>query len=213
MPSERCGAERRDGKPCTQWAMPNGRCRLHGGKTPNGSASANFKHGLFSGAIPDDIRESLRERATDPNIIANTESLAVMDWRLSNVLAAMHEHGLPEYNAMGRVRDEIKEAQATGNHSSVDDGLASLWGLIDEGIAAENAWAAFERTAKTRANISETERRRIRDAMDAITRKEFIDFITGFHNFYLSLITDLDDLDRVDEYIDRMGLPIGAQAD
>jgi len=33
----RCGAKRkRDGKPCTHPAMKNGRCRLHGGKTPKG---------------------------------------------------------------------------------------------------------------------------------------------------------------------------------
>jgi len=39
---ERCGAKsKRTGKPCQQWAMPNGRCRLHGGlstgpRTPEG---------------------------------------------------------------------------------------------------------------------------------------------------------------------------------
>ena len=31
----RCGARRnRDGKPCCQPAMPNGRCRVHGGSAP-----------------------------------------------------------------------------------------------------------------------------------------------------------------------------------
>ena len=30
---ERCGAKTRTGKPCKNFAMPNGRCRLHGGKS------------------------------------------------------------------------------------------------------------------------------------------------------------------------------------
>ena len=31
----RCGAHaRQTGKPCLGWAMKNGRCRLHGGKSP-----------------------------------------------------------------------------------------------------------------------------------------------------------------------------------
>ncbi len=52
----RCGAKNRAGCPCRAPAMPNGRCRLHGGKstgprTPKGTArmfAANTKHGRQS---------------------------------------------------------------------------------------------------------------------------------------------------------------------
>jgi hypothetical protein len=53
----RCGARsKRTGLPCRAAAMPNGRCRIHGGKstgprTPEGlerSRRANWKHGHFS---------------------------------------------------------------------------------------------------------------------------------------------------------------------
>src|SRR6266508_619176 len=55
----RCGARsKRTGKPCQGAAMPNGRCKLHGGKstgprTPDGlerSGRANWKHGHVSRA-------------------------------------------------------------------------------------------------------------------------------------------------------------------
>jgi hypothetical protein len=61
----RCGARsKRTGKPCQGAAMPNGRCKLHGGKstgprTPEGlerSRRANWKHGHFS-------REAKAERS------------------------------------------------------------------------------------------------------------------------------------------------------
>src|SRR5437016_11696652 len=61
----RCGARsKRTGKPCRGAAMPNGRCKLHGGKstgprTPEGlerSKRANWKHGHFS-------REAKAERS------------------------------------------------------------------------------------------------------------------------------------------------------
>lgn len=55
-----CGAKarRRNGLPCRQPAMKNGRCRMHGGKctgpkTKEGkhrSAQANLKHGLYTKA-------------------------------------------------------------------------------------------------------------------------------------------------------------------
>src|SRR3954468_22064671 len=50
--SPRCGARRRDGEPCRGAAMPNGRCRMHGGpstgpRTVEGlarSRRAGWKH-------------------------------------------------------------------------------------------------------------------------------------------------------------------------
>jgi hypothetical protein len=47
-PSTVCGAKCRNGRTCTQKPMPNGRCRLHGGKTPAGIASPHWRHGRRS---------------------------------------------------------------------------------------------------------------------------------------------------------------------
>ena len=52
----RCGAKTRRGTPCQSPAMPNGRCRMHGGpstgpRTPKGrerSRKANWKHGRYA---------------------------------------------------------------------------------------------------------------------------------------------------------------------
>jgi hypothetical protein len=55
----RCGAKTKGkGTPCRSPAMPNGRCRMHGGcstgaKTPEGiarSRAARWKHGRYSAA-------------------------------------------------------------------------------------------------------------------------------------------------------------------
>jgi hypothetical protein len=48
--SRRCGARTRSGKPCLQAAMPNGRCRMHGGPSP-GAPKGNknrWVHGRYS---------------------------------------------------------------------------------------------------------------------------------------------------------------------
>jgi hypothetical protein len=55
--AQRCGAKTRRGTPCQGPAMPNGRCRMHGGpstgpRTPEGlerSRRARWKHGAYSG--------------------------------------------------------------------------------------------------------------------------------------------------------------------
>ena len=46
----RCGARTRSGNSCRAPAMPNGRCRMHGGPSP-GAPKGNknaFKHGLYT---------------------------------------------------------------------------------------------------------------------------------------------------------------------
>jgi hypothetical protein len=48
--SPRCGARTRAGRPCESPAMSNGRCRMHGGKSP-GAPTGNDnarKHGLYT---------------------------------------------------------------------------------------------------------------------------------------------------------------------
>jgi len=49
----RCGAKTRAGHPCGQFAMPNGRCRFHGGKSsgPRDLSKWHLKHGRFSKAV------------------------------------------------------------------------------------------------------------------------------------------------------------------
>ncbi len=54
--SPRCGAKTRKGKPCRSPAMPNGRCRMHGGKSTGPKTEAGRKrcsearliHGFYS---------------------------------------------------------------------------------------------------------------------------------------------------------------------
>ena len=51
--SPRCGARTRSGSPCQSPAMPNGRCRMHGGKSP-GAPKGNrnaWKHGRYSAEV------------------------------------------------------------------------------------------------------------------------------------------------------------------
>ena len=48
--SPRCYAKTRTGTPCQSPAMPNGRCRMHGGKAsgaPKGNRNA-LKHGCYT---------------------------------------------------------------------------------------------------------------------------------------------------------------------
>ena len=65
----RCGAKRRDGRLVPSPAMPNGRCRMHGGlstgpRTAEGLARrrrSNWKHGYYSANAKQVRREARRQ--------------------------------------------------------------------------------------------------------------------------------------------------------
>src|SRR5690625_3554036 len=64
---KRCGAKTRSGKSCKNWAMPNGRCRMHGGKSTGAPPEKMKKnsnartHGLFAKYLPKETLEIVND--------------------------------------------------------------------------------------------------------------------------------------------------------
>jgi hypothetical protein len=77
--ARRCGAKTRAGSPCKTPAMANGRCRMHGGKSPGpplGSQNA-LKHGERSAAR---IEERRRLSATLRRMRKDLEAESWLVW-------------------------------------------------------------------------------------------------------------------------------------
>lgn len=68
---KRCGAKTRSGKPCRAWAMPNGRCRMHGGSSPKGREHPSFKTGLHSKYFRQTLKDILGGDETRADEIRN----------------------------------------------------------------------------------------------------------------------------------------------
>ncbi len=66
--SKLCGAKTRSGKPCKNYAMANGRCRMHGGKSAGPKDRNKLKknknaekHGFFSKYLPEETMNIVQE--------------------------------------------------------------------------------------------------------------------------------------------------------
>src|SRR5690554_6144621 len=64
----RCGAKTRSGEPCKNYAMANGRCRMHGGKSTGPKDKTKLKenknaekHGFFSKYLPEETLNIIQE--------------------------------------------------------------------------------------------------------------------------------------------------------
>lgn len=86
MPSKRCGAKCRDGHPCTQWAMPNGRCKMHGGKSLQGPAHPHYKGGRYAEFLRGSLKGKYEESRRDPNLIALSDELNLVDAMTADAL-------------------------------------------------------------------------------------------------------------------------------
>jgi hypothetical protein len=56
----KCGAKKRSGGSCNSPAMPNGKCRLHGGATPAVNTT-NIKHGFYSRGYTAEEKEKVEK--------------------------------------------------------------------------------------------------------------------------------------------------------
>ena len=82
-----CGAKLRGkDKTCQKSPMANGRCRLHGGATPSGPDSANYKHGRYADVFKGLIAEKFNTAATDHRPLDILPELAVQRSLLSQYI-------------------------------------------------------------------------------------------------------------------------------
>ena len=78
MEKKVCGAKLRGKNAhCQKAPMANGRCRLHGGKTPSGPDSANFKHGRYATAFRGKLAERFQEASADTKPLDLLPELAI----------------------------------------------------------------------------------------------------------------------------------------
>lgn len=77
-----CGEERR----CHTLTGPRRRCVNHGGRTPRGNASPNFKHGRYSKYLPAHLLDRYSQGQRDEQLLDLRQRIALLDVRLTELL-------------------------------------------------------------------------------------------------------------------------------
>ena len=107
LSSPRCGARTRCGEACCAPAMPNGRCRMHGGRSP-GAPKGNqhaFKHGRYGA-------EAIARRRYIGRLLRNMRVLtATLDGRVGGGSAKSAEQPHAKDEAAARQRPAPNSAE------------------------------------------------------------------------------------------------------
>lgn len=153
--NKRCGAHsRRSGEPCKNWALQNGRCRMHGGTNPG----APLKHGRRSKFLPAGLKEAYEELANDTELLTLQEDIRTVEAMLRDTLAAMRDH-------VGACWTEARALLET-------ERLEELRELFDRGLELENLQEKFDRLTLQKARLVAVESRRMALMESSLNIKE-----------------------------------------
>ena len=85
----RCGAKNRDeDSKCTRYAMPNGRCRLHGGESPRGMDAGRYKTGEHSKYSKDEVLKKIKKFRDDDDVRNLRDELSILRGILHSYIEA-----------------------------------------------------------------------------------------------------------------------------
>jgi hypothetical protein len=164
--AEICGAKNRRGEHCgVTVLMPNGRCRIHGGKSLAGPAHPNYRHGRRWQAMPLDLVNRFERALGDPDLLSMSPEVAALDARADQLMGRLStgESG----KAWARVRRawvDYQEARAVRDAELEDDARTRLEDAITRGAADEETWGELTSIWRDRRRFVREERERMIDA-------------------------------------------------
>lgn len=190
-----CGADNtsQPGR-CAAFPMDNGRCRKHGGKTPKGLSSPNFRHGGFAKDMIANLQERFEEELGNPELLSLNEEIALLRALIRDVM----ERGESGYRwrdisrtsrAVGKAIRKLHRAIQSGDvtmlqqaRHDLDDAYAEEDAVVKGGVRDAAHRDELGRRAESVARVKNVEHKHRIDERLAVTHEQLaveIAFIAG----------------------------------
>lgn len=199
----RCGAKTQRGKgpPCERYAMANGKCYLHGGKSLSGAAVNKFTFGRYSKYMPQEIFERYQTAMEDQTLLDLTSEIALVDTRLATLMERVE---VPDvFGTLRRLRDILgslghkdEERRASAIEYARD--------LLDATRNDAHEWEQIFKLIEARRKLVESERKRRIETNTTMTIEELVNTATALANLALRYIPEgnaqrgyIDDVSRI----------------
>lgn len=198
-----CGAKTRSGTPCRMAAMPNGRCKLHGGKSLGGMAAPALKHGRYSKYLPERMLDHYHQAAEDATLLELRADIALVDTRLADVLRRVDtgESG----KLWTRAAETFENFRGAGqNVEQARLALEQLGELLRRGQGDWAAWEEVSRLLEQRRRMVESERRYLVEQNQMISRDQAMLLIGALTTVIREHVTDRDTLTAISSDFNRL---------
>ena len=175
-----CGAKTNNGTPCQMAPMINGRCRLHGGLTPNGFDLPHTKTGRYSVYLPKHLKAQFEEAVTDPKILDLTANIALLDLRLNELLAQLASNETTEsWNDLGNLLGPLEKAIEERNGTKAVALMNRVLEAWQTFYSNKETWEQIIEVSEARRRLTESERKRLID-MDLVLHADRAYMLVAF---------------------------------
>lgn len=185
--------------------MPNGRCRLHGGKSLKGIASGTYKNGIYSRHLPTRLVATYEETIADKKLWELNDKAALVNSRIVELLSKLDtgETGAT-WKALRETFYEMRQANNQGKTADFSRLMLVMENLIDAGNSDYLAWMEITQQIALYKSLSESERKHL-DQMDRmITAEQVMLMIAAITDVIRQNVQDRSALHAISIGIDRL---------
>lgn len=155
--------------------MRNGRCRLHGGKTPSGLASPLTKTGRYSRDMPTRLLARYEQAQHDPELLSVKHDVALLQSVVEDRLAAWAAaQAGPDWGAVLDRVETITGNWRTWDFTRMERELRALAEAVGERQSEATILAEIRDLMDQRAKLAQQEHKRMLDLDQVLTVEEAI---------------------------------------
>lgn len=211
-PHATCGAKTRSGEPCKRPPMANGRCHLHGGKTPVGAALPQFKHGRYSKHLPTRMMQAYEDARKDKQLLDLNESIALLDARVTDLLSRVDtgESGVI-FKDLRKTYYALDMAIRRQKAAEVIKAMGEMDALIGRGLSDFSAWAELVSLLDDRRKHVETQQRLETAGERSVPASEVVVLMGAILKIAQEAIQNADDRRRFVEGIEPLIAPTASR--
>ena len=158
----RCGAKRRDGGKCTQYALKggNGRCRMHNGRAKRGIEAPNYQGKGYGKYLPYPFADIYDETQGDEQLASVRDDIQLMT---TFIVAALPNLETGESGAawkmLNSIINEMEKAYLDVDGPAMAMGFRRVRGLINDRLAHYKTQDEILKTVDHRRKLIETEQK------------------------------------------------------
>ncbi len=185
----RCqGWSKQSGRQCLERATRGTtKCYHHGGRSPSGLASPNFRTGKYVNSLPMDLVANYVALMHDEDYLSLRNEIAVVSMRINDVFGRMYADGFPDIGELRRAMLNYDDAARKADNASTDQGRDKWTADMDRHLDTVRdmiyslddhraGWGEVDKLSNTLRRLVDTDRKRVTEgrammrADDALTR-------------------------------------------
>lgn len=189
---EICGALTKKKKMCKKSPMENGRCRNHGGASPNGIDHPRTTHGGYSKYLPEALIEKYKEAESNEDLMSLRQEMALVTTRMYELAEKVNDTaGKKKYKEIVRLWREWQKAEAQGAKSAqylksdLDDAIED----IEKDL---KIWDEIANMTNLKRKLVDSEQRKLNNLEQYIPAEKVMLFVGAVMDIISKEIEGLD---------------------